>query len=853
MRQKPAAPLPQPSAATTAYDSFEARLQATLNVIPAHTWYAVPSGALTFVNRQIADFLNLPIDHPLRLGIDIGAAWDSHLALLHPDDHAETRKVWSRCLNTGSSGELTFRVRDARGAYRWRISRAEPLRSNDGKLLYWIGINLDIEELKRAEQELREIVDTIPALLWVAEADGSNTYVNSRYMEYSGMAAAQTAASGWRAAVHPEDLGKHEGKWRASVASGKPHESEVRFRRADGQYRWHLDRGRPWRDQAGNIIKWYGVVSDIEDRKQVEEALRRNQHFLSEAQRLSHTGSFGWNVPTDQHFWSDETFRIFEFDAAAKPSLPMILQRIHPQDMPAVEMAIASAARAEGIDLEFRLLVPDGRTKYLHVVGRAARGGNTEIIGAIMDITERRLAEAELRQVLDLAPQLVAVFGANRERLYANSGALAYLGCTLEEWRQKEVGFELHPDDVGRVRSAAEHALSTPSAYELETRLRAGDGTYRWFLARYKPLCDEQGHAIRWYVACTDIEDRKRAEERLREENVVLREEIDKTSMYEEIVGSSPALTAVLSRVSKVARSDSTVLITGETGTGKELVARAIHRRSARSARAFVAVNCAAIPRDLIGSELFGHEKGAFTGALQRRLGRFELANGGTIFLDEVAELSPDTQVALLRVLQERELEHVGGTETIRVDVRVVAATNRDLLEAVASGAFRQDLFYRLNVFPLEMPSLRERGQDIPILVEYFIHRFARKANKTYRRVNKKTLERLLSYQWPGNVRELQNVIERSVIVCDTEEFIVDESWLTPTPKLDGAGALSSKLSAYEKALIEGALRASGGQVFGPAGAAARLRIPRSTLESRIRALRIKKSRFRPRPTKNPR
>ena len=855
MRQKPATPLPQPSAATAAYDSFEARLQTTLNVIPAHTWYALPSGALTFVNRQIADYLKLPTDHPLRLGIDTGAAWDSHLALLHPDDHAETRKVWSMCLKTGSAGELTFRVRDAQGAYRWRISRVEPLRSNDGKLLYWIGINLDIEELKRAEQELREIVDTIPALLWVAEADGSNTYVNSRYMEYSGMAAAQTAASGWRAAVHPKDLEKHEGKWRASVASGEPHESEVRFRRADGQYRWHLDRGRPWRDQAGNIIKWYGVVSDIEDRKQVEEALRRNQHFLSEAQRLSHTGSFGWNAFTDQYFWSDETFRIFEFDAAAKPSLPMILQRIHPRDMPTVEIAIASADRAEGIDLEFRLLMPDGRTKYLHVVGRAAKGeaSSTEIIGAVMDVTERRLAEAELRQVLDLAPQLVAVFGANRERLYANSGALAYLGCTLEEWRQKEVGSELHPDDVARVSSAAEHALSTRSAYELETRLRASDGTYRWFLARYKPLCDEQGHAIRWYVACTDIEDRKRAEERLREENVVLREEIDKTSMYEEIVGSSPALTAVLSRVSKVARSDSTVLITGETGTGKELVARAIHRRSARSSKAFVAVNCAAIPRDLIASELFGHEKGAFTGALQRRLGRFELANGGTIFLDEVAELSPDTQVALLRVLQEREIEHVGGTETIHVDVRVVAATNRDLLEAVAGGTFRQDLFYRLNVFPLEMPSLRDRSQDIPILVEYFIHRFARKANKTYRCVNKKTLERLQSYPWPGNVRELQNVIERSVIVCDTEEFIVDESWLTPTSKLEGVGALSTRLAAYEKALIEEALRASGGQVFGPAGAATRLRIPRSTLESRIRALRIKKSRFRPRPAKNPR
>ena len=320
--------------------------------------------------------------------------------------------------------------------------------------------------------------------------------------------------------------------------------------------------------------------------------------------------------------------------------------------------------------------------------------------------------------------------------------------------------------------------------------------------------------------------------------------------MFEEIVGASPALTAVLSRVSKVASSDSTVLITGETGTGKELVARAIHRRSRRSSRAFVAVNCAAIPRDLIASELFGHEKGAFTGAIQRQLGRFELADGGTIFLDEVGELSPDTQVALLRVLQEREFERVGGRQPIRVDVRVIAATNRDLTAAVNDGTFRQDLFYRLNVFPLEIPPLRERREDIPVLVEYFIHRYARKEGKTIRRVSKRTLNRLQSYPWPGNVRELQNVIERSVIVGDTDEFTVDESWLSTGPAIDSRLTLSGSLDAHEKAIIEDALRASGGRVFGPSGAAARLGIPRSTLESKIRALKINKSRFRARAPK---
>jgi PAS domain S-box-containing protein len=381
-------------------ESLKAQLQATLDMIPAFTWYAAPSGALLFVNSRCADYLGLPKDHQLRFGTDTGAAWDSHIPFLHPDDQDETRRVWSDCLKTGSPGEVSFRVRNAEGNYRWFLSRMEPLRGNDGTLLYWIGINLDIEERKRAEQELRDIVDTIPAIVWVALPDGSNAYANSRFVEYSGMVPAQTAGSGWRAAAHPDDLQTHEGKWRASVASGEPHESEVRFRRADGEYRWHLDRGLPLRDEDGNIIRWYGVVTDIEDRKRVEEALRRSEHCLAEAQRLSHTGSFGWNVSTDEHFWSDETFRIFEFDPSSRVSLQMILERVHPQDMSSVNMAIAAATRGEGIDLESRLLMSDGRIKYLHVIGKAERGetGTIEVIGAVMDVTARKLTEVELRR-----------------------------------------------------------------------------------------------------------------------------------------------------------------------------------------------------------------------------------------------------------------------------------------------------------------------------------------------------------------------------------------------------------------------------------------------------------------------
>jgi transcriptional regulator with GAF, ATPase, and Fis domain len=344
------------------------------------------------------------------------------------------------------------------------------------------------------------------------------------------------------------------------------------------------------------------------------------------------------------------------------------------------------------------------------------------------------------------------------------------------------------------------------------------------------------------------IPDQRQSEEKPKYENVALSEELDKASMFEEIVGTSLPLQRMLSLVSKVAPTDSTVLITGETGTGKELVAHAIHSRSRRSSRAFVSVNCAAIPRDLIASELFGHEKGSFTGAVQRRLGRFELAEGGTIFLDEVGDLPMGTQIALLRVLQEHEFERIGGTRSIQTNVRVVAATNRNLQAAIAAGTFRSDLFYRLNVFPIEMPPLRERREDIPLLAEYFIDRCARNAGKNIKGINQKSLDLLQSYPWPGNIRELQNVIERSVIMCETENFSVDKTWFAQQPlateqkiPLD----FSEKLAAQEKEMIEAALRESAGRVFGPSGAAAKLGIARSTLESKIRSLKISKNNFK--------
>jgi formate hydrogenlyase transcriptional activator len=461
-----------------------------------------------------------------------------------------------------------------------------------------------------------------------------------------------------------------------------------------------------------------------------------------------------------------------------------------------------------------------------------------------------RQDERELRQLIDFLPQHVLVLDREGSLLQANRMLLDYNGYTLEEMRgagtNERHERDLHPDDLERARSERGCGLASGVPFEIEKRMRGKDGGYRWFLFRYNPLLNEQGRVTRWFATATDIEDRKQTEQRVCNENLALREQIDRDSMFEDIVGSSEALRKVLRQVGKVAHSDSTVLILGETGTGKELIARAIHKRSNRGERAFIGVNCAAIPASLIASELFGHEKGAFTGATQRRLGRFESANGGTIFLDEVGDLPPEIQIALLRVLQEREIERVGSNRPIPVDVRVLAATHRDLNALVAEGKFREDLLYRLNVVPIEMPSLRDRAPDISLLVEYFIDRFGKKAGKKFRTIDKETLKLFQAYGWPGNVRELQNVVERAVILSDGDTFCVDETWLKrESPQVASPRALNGALLRQEKEIIEAALAESQGRISGPTGAAANLGLPTRTLDSKIKRLGINKYRFK--------
>ncbi|HET9882195.1 MAG TPA: sigma 54-interacting transcriptional regulator [Candidatus Binatia bacterium] len=736
-------------------------------------------------------------------------------------------------------------------------------------------MSIDIDDQKRAEENLRHITDELRRSQfylaegqrlahigsWSFTADGTREYWSAEHFNILGRDPARGVApipEFLNNIVHPDDRERIKGEIERMVAKGEGCDEKFRILHPQRGVRVVRSVGFPVFEN-GVLKRFAGTIMDITEEEKLTQELKRNQAYLAEAQRLSQTGSFGWVISTGEIFWSQETYRIFEYDPATKPTVELVLQRTHPEDKDLVRRVIDRSAReGNDFDLEHRLLMPDQRIKYLHIIAhrRADNSENLEFIGAVRDVTAAKTAqrklkedEAELRQLINFVPEHVLVMDANGNRLYENQAVREYFGTSLDGLQAKDFYRKfIHPDDVASgALDERERAVARGAPWEGELRLRRKDGEYRWFLIRSNPLRDEQGNVIRRYATATDIEDRKRAEERVQKENVALREEIDKASMFEEIVGSSPALKEVLTRVSQVAPTDATVLLTGETGTGKELIARAIHKRSQRAAKAFVTVNCAAIPQTLIGSELFGHEKGAFTGALQRRLGRFELAEGGTIFLDEIGELPAEMQSALLRVLQEREFERVGGTQTIRTDVRVIAATNRDLKAAMTNGTFRSDLFYRLQVFPIAIRPLRERKEDIPLLVEYFVDRYASKMGKKIRSIEPRSLALLESYLWPGNIRELQNVIERAVIVSENEVLGIDESWLPRESARAEAetGRLSRITPEEEKTIIEGVLAETRGRVSGSSGAARILGIPPTTLESRIRTLKINKHRFR--------
>jgi len=871
-----------------------------VDAIPTLTWSARPDGSAEFLNRRWLDYTGLSAEEALDWG------WT---AAVHAEDRDKFMDFWRHLLDSGEAGEIEARLRGCDGDYRWFLFRVEPARDNHGGILKWYGANTDIEDRKRAEALLAAekrtlemiangacLADILERLCETIDAQASKIKSAVMLMDADGMhlrhAAGPRLPKGWVEAITPLKIGPCVGS--CGTAASRKRQVIVSDIATDplwADYRdlalgyglraaWSQPLLSKNQEVLGTFCLYYteprsasdtdlrliegadhiAVIAVEGERSQAklrqdEEELRRIVDLIPQKIVVLNPGGsviYANRVALEYTGLSLDEVRAANFRDRV----------FHPEDVERLrEERQKGLSGSVPFENEQRARRKDGKYRWFLIRYNPLIDESGSVIrwyATGTDIEERKQAEnklrqeeRELRQLIDFLPQHVLVLDRDGTLLQVNKTMLDYKGLTLEEMKgggtRERINRDVHPDDLERVQNERRAGLSRGVPFETEKRLLSKDGQFRWFLFRYNPVLNDDGDVVRWFATATDIEDRRQAEDLMRSEAVALREQIDRDSMFEDIVGSSEALRKVLRQVAKVAISDSTVLILGETGTGKELIARAIHKRSSRSERAFIGVNCAAIPTSLIASELFGHEKGAFTGATQRRLGRFEAANGGTIFLDEVGDLPPEIQIALLRVLQEREIERVGSNKAIPVDVRVLAATHRDLDTLVAEGKFRQDLLYRLSVVPIQMPSLRERTDDISVLVDYFIGRLGKKAGKKFRTIDRKTVKLFESCQWPGNVRELQNVIERAVILSEGDTFSVDETWLKrATPRFAGQiVAFNGALQRQEKEMIEAALADSGGRVSGSSGAAARLKIPTRTLDSKIKRLGIIKSRFK--------
>lgn len=600
------------------------------------------------------------------------------------------------------------------------------------------------------------------------------------------------------------------------------------------------------------------------ERRRTELLLARSETRLRLAAESANLGLWELDIETGRFWVTDRIRRFFGYEPDDEVTLEDVLQRIHPEDRESARQALEDAIRgdAEG-SVEYRVLRRDGTLRWLAARGRPQRGpsGATDrVLGVTFDVTERKEAEVALR---DDAERIAAAadvaqlgyyeaFEGEAPRVLLDTRLKEMLGLppgdegrVIEHWAE-----HLHPEDKDRVLEVQRSLLSGEEGRRTaQYRYRHPSRGERWFEHSVRALeCDAEGQVVRRLGAIHDITEHRRAEDGLRRalaETERLKNELQQQNLYlskrlkerigaRVIVGESEPLLEMLAAAKRVAPTDTAVLITGETGTGKELLAQTIHDLSPRRDKPMVTVNCAALPATLIENELFGREKGAYTGAVTQQTGRFELADGSTLFLDEIAELPLDLQSKLLRVLQEGRFERLGSHRTRTVDVRVIAATNRDMRALLRQGDFRSDLYYRLNVFPIQVPPLRERREDIPLLVWGFVRHFSEKMGKPITSVPRRTMESLQGQTWPGNVRELKNTIERAVILSDRGVLRVD-AFATQSDEI----SRTARLEEVERRHILETLQRTNWRIGGENGAAEQLGLNRTTLHSKLKKLGI--------------
>jgi len=745
------------------------------------------------------------------------------------------------------------------------------------------------DALRASEESFRQIVDSIPAFAWYAGPDGKIEYLNQRILDYTAERQENLVGFGWANVLHSEDVDRTKKAWLHSVETGEPCDVDQRVRRFDNIYRWFRTTAQPLRDKSGRVIRWYGVATDIEDWKRAEEGLRERELNL----RLV-VDSIPGLVCTMSAAGEFQLFnrQILEYFGKTPAELKSwaTSDLVHPDDLPRVIAAFTSSIESgHPYDSEHRCRRADGVYRWFQVRALPVRDTEGRIISwyiLFTDIDERKRAEDRLQLLLDVTNQVVSNLQL-RDLLRAISASVRrVMQCDLvgvflpdSEGNRLQTFVLDFPESKGFIREeycSMEGSLggfvfstgkpwtgNTSDVLQLGVKddpiipegLKAGcmlplvsqnrvlgllglgrreeNAFSQVDIGFLKQVASQIAIAVENALEYGQINE---AKDRLAEQKFYLEDEIRREHNFEEIIGNGPRLKAVLESVRIVAPANSTVLIQGETGTGKEVIARAIHNLSSRKGQAFVKVNCAAIPLGLLESELFGHEKGSFTGAIARRTGRFELAHKGTLFLDEVGDIPLELQPKLLRVLQEQEFERLGSSRTQHVDVRLLAATNTNLTRMVAEKKFRSDLYYRLKVFPIDVPPLRDRREDIPLLIRYFANKYARRIGKQIKSIPKETMDALSHYTWPGNIRELQNLMERAVLLSTGPSLRVPLAEILTDVSPASSG---NALEQAEREQIVRALQECNWVVGGVHGAAARLGLKRTSLAYKMQKLGI--------------